>query len=475
MRAPEDAQRAPEDARKKIQTKSSGSEMTGGEGTHHESKSSRAPEERKTKVPKVEAGVRDPERSGLQSPRVDLSRLIRDPGYEPDAMASRAAGRPMHELFEQPLFKRQRKQLAATSDDELLATSFFAADGELHVGNMACCIELPVPQSSSELRRMKRDPETYFVRKVKGAEVKWHLLDDKQKEDFKQAKQAEVNQWLQAAAVKAAVGHVPRHRLIRMRWVLTYKDTGAAKGRIVLIGYEDPDLQEIQSAAPTMTRRTRQLCLQLASIKGWRTLKGDVKSAFLQGDAVEEKRDLFAVPVDELADALQIPRGSAVQVVKSCYGLVNAPASWFQKVRDTLKHLGFVQSRTDPCLWLFFEEGEEEEKTTLGFVCSHVDDFLVAGNEQSSAWTSAVTAFHQSFRWSPWECNAFTHCGIQLKEEMDFSTTLDHSKFIEAIEQIKFHPRPDQEAVTGDELTQLRGILGALQWRTPRVRSAVPR
>ncbi|CAK9047451.1 unnamed protein product [Durusdinium trenchii] len=93
--------------------------------------------------------------------------------YEPDAMASRAAGRPMHELFEQPLFKRQRKQLAATSDDELLATSFFAADGELHVGNMACCIELPVPQSSSELRRMKRDPETYFVRKVKGAEVKW--------------------------------------------------------------------------------------------------------------------------------------------------------------------------------------------------------------------------------------------------------------------------------------------------------------
>ena len=465
LRTPEDVRGTREDVPNKTSNKIR-SEMSGGEEAHRGASSSEAPKEREKKVPKLESVARDVDRSDLQSPRVDISRLLRDPGYEPDAMASRGAGRPLSELFEQPLFEKQRKHLAADTDDVLLATSFFTSNGSVQIGNLACCIELPVPHTSSELRRMKRSPENFFIKKVKGAEVKWHLLDEQEKAKFKIAKEAEVSQWLQAAAVKAAIGPVPRNRLIRMRWVLTYKDTGAAKGRIVLIGYEDPDLQSIQSAAPTMTRRTRQLCLQLASIRGWRTLKGDVKSAFLQGDAVEEKRDLFAIPVDELADALGVPRGHAVQVVKSCYGLVNAPASWFQKVRDTLLRLGFVQSKTDPCLWLFFQEEEDGSRNTLGFVCSHVDDFLVAGDEQSSAWTDAVTSFYQSFRWSPWECNAYTHCGIQLKEEHDFSTTLDHSKFIESIEQIQFRARPDHEAVTPDELTQLRGILGALQWRT---------
>ncbi|CAK9113409.1 unnamed protein product, partial [Durusdinium trenchii] len=360
LRTPEDVRGTREDVPNKTSNKIR-SEMSGGEEAHRGASSSEAPKEREKKVPKLESVARDVDRSDLQSPRVDISRLLRDPGYEPDAMASRGAGRPLSELFEQPLFEKQRKHLAADTDDVLLATSFFTSNGSVQIGNLACCIELPVPHTSSELRRMKRSPENFFIKKVKGAEVKWHLLDEQEKAKFKIAKEAEVSQWLQAAAVKAAIGPVPRNRLIRMRWVLTYKDTG---------------------------------------------------------------------------------------------------------VRDTLLRLGFVQSKTDPCLWLFFQEEEDGSRNTLGFVCSHVDDFLVAGDEQSSAWTDAVTSFYQSFRWSPWECNAYTHCGIQLKEEHDFSTTLDHSKFIESIEQIQFRARPDHEAVTPDELTQLRGILGALQWRT---------
>ncbi|CAK9114315.1 Retrovirus-related Pol polyprotein from transposon TNT 1-94 [Durusdinium trenchii] len=135
-----------------------------------------------------------------------ISRLLRDPGYEPDAMASRGAGRPLSELFEQPLFEKQRKHLAADTDDVLLATSFFTSNGSVQIGNLACCIELPVPHTSSELRRMKRSPENFFIKKVKGAEVKWHLLDEQEKAKFKIAKEAEVSQWLQAAAVKAAIG-----------------------------------------------------------------------------------------------------------------------------------------------------------------------------------------------------------------------------------------------------------------------------
>ena len=43
---------------------------------------------------------------------------------------------------------------------------------------------------------------------------------------------------------------------------------------------------------------------------------------------MDELRDLFAVPVPELATALGLKEGEAVQVLKSCYALVHAPAKW---------------------------------------------------------------------------------------------------------------------------------------------------
>ena len=41
--------------------------------------------------------------------------------------------------------------------------------------------------------------------------------------------------------VKRVFGPVPKDRPIRMRWVLTWKESGSGKGRIVLIGNQDPD------------------------------------------------------------------------------------------------------------------------------------------------------------------------------------------------------------------------------------------
>ena len=59
---------------------------------------------------------------------------------------------------------------------------------------------------------------------MKGAEVKWHLLNPEQKQQFEKAKQAEMSQWLVAAAVLNAIGPIPAGRTVQMRWVLTWKD-----------------------------------------------------------------------------------------------------------------------------------------------------------------------------------------------------------------------------------------------------------
>ena len=295
--------------------------------------------------------------------------------------------------------------------------------------------------------------------------MQWHKLTPEKKVEFQKAKEVEVQQWLAAAAVRRVVGTPPKKRVVQMRWVLTYKESGAAKGRIVLIGFQDPDLEQIQSSAPTMVKRTRQLVLQYSSIRRWRLMKGDVKSAFLQGEAVEQDRSLFAVPVPELRKALEMEEHEVVQVLKSCYGLVNAPASWYQCIKKTLADIGFYQSKADPCLWILYGKQPDGRQETLGMVCAHVDDFLVSGNEESEEWIAAVEAFHSRFKWSPWECNSFVHCGVRIREEVDFSYSLDHSKYCEMIEQINCTTKNDHEKLTDDEMSQLRGALGALQWR----------
>ena len=236
---------------------------------------------------------------------LDLDRYLRDPSHVPEAAAVQK-DRPTAEaeLFQPPLFKKHRKDLYG-DDQELFVGLADAEQKEWHQ-KMVCTFELDLPETSRDSFRMKRMPVNFFVNKVRNAEVKWHLLSPEQKKAFEGAKQAEVDQWIKAAAVKRVQGVIPGGRTVHMRWVLTYKDSGAIKGRIVLIGHEDPDLQDLQSSAPTMCRRTRQLVLQLSS-RQWRCLKADVNVAFLQGDETESTRSLFAIPVLELSDALKIP------------------------------------------------------------------------------------------------------------------------------------------------------------------------
>lgn len=199
---------------------------------------------------------------------------------------------------------------------------------------------------------------------------------------------------------------------------------------------------------------------------------------------MEELTDLSPIPVPELAAALGLKEGEAVQVLKSCYGLVHAPAKCYECVRDTLLKIGFHQSRADPCLWLYYTMDSVGRKLASGFICSHVDDFIISGDETRESWVDALNQFYSRFKWSPWECSSFMHCGVRVHEEPDFSFTLGHSSFCENIEAISYTTKNEHDKLTADEIMQLRGVLGALQWRgqqphlmakTGQLQSAVPK
>lgn len=182
-------------------------------------------------------------------------------------------------------------------------------------------VDIPLPETKVEMKKFLKDSEQWTTNKMKkGSELKWSQIPQSRIPDLEKAKLKEVTNWVQEHAVKLWHDKVPPDRILKMRWIYTIKQDNSAKARIVLIGYQDPDLGSLKTKSPTMTRRTRGLFLTACSFKGWTALKGDVRAAFLQGLESEEERSIFARPVIELAKHLGGDANSYVKIVKACYG-----------------------------------------------------------------------------------------------------------------------------------------------------------
>ncbi|CAE7547481.1 RE1 [Symbiodinium sp. CCMP2592] len=429
---------------------------------------------------------RTPGSSSTPLPVVDQYRYLGDPSYDPtlfrflmDQQAQEAAqSAPLFKKSKPPPPKSRATPKGSRSSQDPGPVQFAEHDGGLYEGtefpaeafvhvepeeSIMCAIELPVPEGENQWKRMRRDPTAWMAKGLRKQEVRYGKLDEKGRESFDAAKQAEVNQWIREAAARKIQGTVSKDRIMSMRWVLTWKDSGAAKARIVIVGYQDPDLGSLVSSSPTMSRRTRQLLYQQSTLRSWKTMKADVRAAFLQTAPTQMSRCVFARPVPELAKAMQLKEGECVQIAKACYGLVNAPAEWFRDISRTLTSLGMVQLKTEPCCWKFVK-WENGVPRLVGLIAAHVDDFIITGDESDSDWVAIVGRFYQSYRWSPWEVVDYNHCGVAVREGHK-EVIMDQAKYCAQIDEIKFKARGDEELATPDEVSQLRAALGALQWR----------
>ena len=119
----------------------------------------------------------------------------------------------------------------------------------------------------------------------KRAEVTLRQLDQKGRKEFEVAKSAEIQSWLRYEAVTAALRSQYHHcDIMKMRWVLRYKESGKPKARLVIIGYHDPRVgSDVRTEALAASRRGRSLFFMATAHNQFSIEKGDVKNAFLQG------------------------------------------------------------------------------------------------------------------------------------------------------------------------------------------------
>ena len=392
---------------------------------------------------------------------LDMSRFLNDPQYLPANFVTLD-----QEESESSAYVIQNASCASLQDE-----------------SPAFAVTLAAPSSEAEWKALVKNPKRFIAKSVqKGVEVSYAKLNGVQRAAMDEAMKVEVDNWMKTQAVRAVQKFLPQRELLKMRWVLTFKsapDESAepkdgqpasdppkasgerikAKARIVILGYSDPNLLEANTVSPAMSRLSRQLLLNMASVRKWDILCGDVKSAFLQAKSPQGQRCVFAAPVPELAHALGLQEGQAVQLLRSCYGLVSAPREWYEDVHRTLVSLGAETLTTDSCVWRI----RDASGAVVGLVSSHVDDFLMTGCSSSKAWQDFLHGFKNAYEWSPWEHGAFRHCGVNIMQHPDHSVSLDHSSFCQELKQLD--PIREERKLTLAEVSQVRAVLGSVQWR----------
>lgn len=239
-----------------------------------------------------------------------------------------------------------------------------------------------------------------------------------------------------------------------------------AKARLVVLGYLDPQLEELPRDSPTLGRHSKMLLLQLIASNGWNLKSFDVKAAFLQGKP-QQGRVLGLEPVPEMRSELHLKNSEVLKLEKGAYGLVDAPYLWFTAILEELQKLQFEQSPFDPCVFILRNPKTYQPDGIIGL---HVDDGLCGGNAR---FDKVLEALESKYPFGSKKVQSFTFTGIDMTQTPDKSIRLSQSKYVRSIEPIKLtRERRSQlhEAVTESERQSLRGLVGSLQYAAVHTR-----
>jgi len=225
---------------------------------------------------------------------------------------------------------------------------------------------LEVPMSEHDLQSWwsSDKPEAFAqvasASKRARAEVHLKTLTLEDRILFEKAKDAELNCWIQTSALRPILRkHLNPNQILKSRWVLTWKpiddpepgqSNRKAKARLVVLGFQDPQLTEVARDSPTLTREGRHTILQSIASHKWVLSSFDIKTAFLRGKA-DSKNPLAMEPPIELRKKLNLTTDQVCSLVGNAYGRVDAPLLFYQELTRQLKKLGFEIHPLEPCIF----------------------------------------------------------------------------------------------------------------------------
>ena len=182
---------------------------------------------------------------------------------------------------------------------------------------------------------------------------------------FLEAKQLECKSWLDNEAFDLVdTRKIQVRNWVTGRWVLTLKRDKdgnflKTKARWVLRGFQDKQKTDQQTDSPAASRSGFRLAIQAASNKGWNIFHMDLKTAFLQGEAYDQSRDIIC----QIPPEMGYPPHTGARMKKPAYGLNDAPRRWWNILDSALRSYGLVPTRADRCTYVYY--GKQLPKPAL--------------------------------------------------------------------------------------------------------------
>ena len=147
--------------------------------------------------------------------------------------------------------------------------------------------------------------------------------------------------------------------------VLTVKENGEIKARLVAKGFRQRAGENyFQTFSPVVDRTSVNTLINIAAIKGLPLYSLDISQAFLQA------------PIDE--DVYITYDGEIYKLKKALYGTKQASRMWNKEITKALKSYGMEQTKTDPCVFVKYEQPRSkfEKPQPQVFVCVSTDFYV---------------------------------------------------------------------------------------------------
>jgi hypothetical protein len=341
--------------------------------------------------------------------------------------------------------------------------------------------------SSEAMATYSYEDRRFYVvqKKTSHGQVKYSKLPPHEKKIFDKSRAKEVKSLtvdtgaVTLLSLEESRRFVEQHgweRVIDSLWVDRYKPTEEgpeAKSRWCAVGWQDPDILDIERSAPMPTTTSLYAAMQVAADRKWYARVKDVKTAFLQSKRTNRK-----VPL-----ACRMPRDGTFEgahpnqlllLNTEVYGLVSGPAWWRRTLLEKLVEKGYVINCYERCVLTL---PSLKDEPTKGIVVLEVDDVMEFGDHDHDA---LMCTLEQELRFGKKiflrdVSEGVFFAGRRVKQFGDASFAMDMEEFIhKRLDEVKLMRRRtadsgkeeliDLEVLTGKRMTMTTELPKGLVW-----------
>jgi hypothetical protein len=156
----------------------------------------------------------------------------------------------------------------------------------------------------------------------------------------------------------------PDAQLLGVRWVFKLKRIQSVyekhKARLVVKGYmQEKGIHYSESYSPTISQVSLRIVMALTSMPGFSSWDLDATSAFVSAKLpADEMVYMEAIP------GFPLPKGKCLRLLRTLYGLVQAPLAFYKLCREVYISVGFRQLQSDECVFVRYENNVKKGSKT---------------------------------------------------------------------------------------------------------------